>query len=415
MKKFLSLFLCLVILIGAVALSVSAANTQTYDTPPTQDGVVNPNEYTTSKVYDRSNPTNFTPVCEIQRGETLTEYVAHDQEYVYIAFVCTQDLKDLQLNMNASANVTSEINAAAITAYLTVSLNGTDHTTSASSSVWKDKTYYDYSDLAPETFRQFYSYEFSVAASRNKDNGTFKDITVEFKLSKDAIKEIFDIETVEVIGQNVKCSAANGTVINNACWFTNNMPDTSFYDYYDFIYSYDIYNDFYYDATGRLFNFIVFREAPSSFNHYCSIGNDCLSDRHSARATQIDFTDLSDLGATQSNYVAKQLSVDPALFTSATSDTEENTSSGSVSATAQSSSDTSSTIVDTENSFEVTTAVTPRVTTTFSGTTTTDQTEVGLRVVKIHFGCQNVLSVSAASVAALMGACTVLVCRKKED
>ena len=74
---------------------------------PTTDGVVEIGEYTNEKVYAKA--LHFSNGCQPDSGATVTEYVSHDNDYVYIALVFTQNVTNVQIMMNASADVVEDL------------------------------------------------------------------------------------------------------------------------------------------------------------------------------------------------------------------------------------------------------------------------------------------------------------------
>ncbi len=270
---------------------------------PTPDGVIKAGEYTNKKVY--SSTAHFSGGCAPDNGATVTEYVSHDADYVYLAWVFTQDITNLTIRMNASANVVKDLTETEkILAFDFKLANCTDSTIDS----YIDQAQASCSKL--NFGRAFSSSEYLSNARRNKVGGTFNNLTAEIRISKEAIKDIFGVDSVDHIGYyaqaaRVTAEGTKGGNIVNAARF-NNLSACGWADTATFASAYGV-DISKYSSLGRIMNFIIFdKEAPETHNIYCPASN-CSVNGHANRATEFDLTDIVCFGALPSNYVSTVL------------------------------------------------------------------------------------------------------------
>ncbi|MBE6531306.1 MAG: hypothetical protein E7679_04365 [Ruminococcaceae bacterium] len=258
MKKILAIMLCLAMLVSAVALTVSAAApadelpaslgvsvadilrpygiTPTFvadntTTAPVMDGVVNEGEYTSKRVMSsmEDNGTtipyevNFGGGCAPSGNNSVTEYVAQDEDNIYVAFVYTENVTSVDWRYNLSQSAIYDgygiSNCGGIKISLPTDvdpdvdyvkdsadeLSSNGHIKITGGGGINDDADFNFKTLKygdnPLTPQEEPD-EYDAVAKRNKEGNTFKNVTAEFRLSKEAImKATKDKETsVDSIG-----------------------------------------------------------------------------------------------------------------------------------------------------------------------------------------------------------------------
>ena len=277
---------------------------------PTTDGVVKAGEYTNKKVYDAAHCSNATDL-----GHTVTEYVSQDDYYVYIALVYSQNVTDISIRMNATSTIRTTHTGVGVVSqfdFTLVTLDGSNIT-----------EYVDSAGAASSKgsfSRGFTAQEYSAQAKRNKIDDTFSNVTAELKISKEAIKDIFGVDSVDhiayyavagkvVAGTDGAADTKSGDITNAArmtnagltyCGFGTSSANLEA--------AYPAFNASNYGSGRdgwRLWNFIVFEEAPAAYNYYCP--ESYTVPEGLTRATELDFADMSNLGCLPANYVSTEL------------------------------------------------------------------------------------------------------------
>jgi len=306
MKKLISIVLCMAMLLSCFALFALAVEetepvSQSLAPAPTIDGVVDPEEYTTSKVWSHAD--NFANSNAITSGKTLTEYVAHSDDYVYIAFVSTEDVSNFIFYLNASEYILTDFDQCGITSQLRFDLSTQDENTAPT-------TYYDrHSSITtennlPNTLRGLTTDEYSAHAKRNKDGETFANVTVEIKISKAAMMEIFEVDSVEYFGYYVDGTKADGSGhYINTRKFTGTTTYTKFSSITQFETIYGVNRGAYYASQSRVLNFVIFGEEPAPY-HYCPTTCTCEG---VTRSTEFSLTDITQWNQQPSTYVTTKV------------------------------------------------------------------------------------------------------------
>jgi len=314
MKKFIAIVLCLAMLVSALALTISATadliadkldltdlsqfgadSTYADDNwwAPIMDGAVTEDEYDTEKVWNDDNR-RFANANSISAGKTLTEYVAHDSEYVYIAFVSTENVKEFTFYVNATEAMLTDHDQCGIVSTLFFNLNGQDENDSpvAGSTVHTAVT-----STPVETLRAFEEGEYEAIAKRNYNGGVFANVTVEIKMSKAAMEEIFDVDSVEHFGYYVDGAKTSGGHYVNSRKYTGTTSTTKFSGMGQFETLYGVNRGTYYADQGRVLNFVIFDEAPAPV-HYCLESCTCEGKTRTTEFSLADITQWSQLPTT---------------------------------------------------------------------------------------------------------------------
>ncbi|MBE6530666.1 MAG: hypothetical protein E7679_01050 [Ruminococcaceae bacterium] len=316
MKKFIAIILCLAMMIPTAVISTFATAQFDYDSLPVIDGEVKADEYTNSKIYDHAN--YFSANC-FKDGQVVTEYVAHDADYVYFALTYNVDLKSCTIRMNGRADVKTDL-AASEYVYEFQFEFGSDMDTAELTLVEKD-----FQDV--EGFNEENEDEAQGKASKIFEGGKVIATHFEIKILKEAMKRVFEVDSIDYFGYYAKGTTpdpfeyigttALSNIVNSAKF--NSLNGNDAYGNWtdtptDIISTYDLDGTNYF-AKYRFMNFVVFGEEPAMHNIYCPAGDSCICTRHAERAEVMDLTDTVNLGTLKSNYVTKMIVTTPTPIT----------------------------------------------------------------------------------------------------
>ena len=414
MKKFVAILLCVITVVSAIALSVSAANTNSLgksvadllrpygitptfvpdniSTAPVMDGVVNVNEYTSKRVFAAQeedgeylpDEINFGGLAAPQHGYSVTEYVAQDEENIYIAFVYTENVLSVELRYNLSQTAIFDGAGVENTGGIKINLplgtnyardgyesnaNG-DVTISGGKGINADADYsfktMKYGDN-PVTENIVEPDEYDAVAVRHPDSYGFEDVTAEFRLSKAAIMKATKENESEIRSIGYYCFAkreafCDSSAITLQTFIPEEPLNTNGYD-------------------GAL-DFLTRNYGVAAANSYANSWR---------MLRYICFYEDTYIPGQAASTMPADLFVTETSPTEATSDTSSTTSSTEVSSTTHTS------------------------TKTATQTANTSQDAVKPEVIEIKLGCKNSLSLSALAIVPALGLGVALITKKKED
>lgn len=279
MKKIIAIMLCLAMLVSVVVLSASALGsdslgasvadslrpfgvTPTFvdgnvSTAPVMDGVVNENEYTSVRVFealkdngaDIPYEVNFGGGSAPVEGASVTEYVAQDEDNIYVAFVYTENVVTVDWRYNLSQTAIFDgfaidniggikINIPENTNYVKDSYNAEqygDVKVSGGKGINADADYsfktLKYGDNPLTT--KIEADEYDAVAQRNFEGTAFKNVTAEFRLSKEAVMKATkeDEEEIKSIGYYCVAERPESSGLENDIILQTYLPDDPLLDY----------------------------------------------------------------------------------------------------------------------------------------------------------------------------------------
>jgi len=448
MKKFLAIILCLAMMVSVVAVSTFATTEPEYDVLPVTDGEVEEDEYTNVKVYDHAN--YFSANC-FAEGQVVTEYVAHDADYVYFALTYNVELKSCIIRMNGRANVKTDL-AASEYIYEFQFEFGADMDTAELNLAGGN-----FQDV--EGFNKENEGEAYGKASKIFEGDEVVATHFEIKILKEAMKRVFEVDSIDYFGYYAQGTTPapygySGTtplsnIVNGAKFTGNNNVDargnwrggsTEICSAYGLDGTYFLNNY-------RFMNFVVFGEEPTTHNLYCPLDlpeTPCRCTRHAERAEVMDLTDTVNLGTLKSNYVTEMLVGPPAATTTEASSSEPAQSSSepaqsssepaqsssepaqsssepaqSSSEPAQSSSEPAQSSSEPAQSSDEPTTAEPTTAepTTAEPTTaaTTKAATTAATTAAEEKGCGKSIALSALAIVPVLGLGVAVVSKKKED
>ena len=247
------------------------------------DGVVSVGEYTSSKVYNNAN--DFTNYADTT--VTVTEYIAHDADYVYMALVYNTDMKNADIRMNGTPAVRTGV--------------------LATESRYEFKYTFGTNDEAKLVQnKKNFATEFSagtVEGFGKKANGT---TTVELKLSKAEMKRVFETDTLDCFGYYGEASTAAGKAITNAGRFRNDALTACGWGTSSAAmaaaYGLDMSK---YNSAWRIMNVVVLTDEtlPATAPVYCPAEDTCTAAGHANRAAAFDVADMRCLNLLPGHFV----------------------------------------------------------------------------------------------------------------
>lgn len=279
------------------------------------DGKISIGEYTNRKVY--SEATHFSANCSGPAGTTVTEYAAHDEDFVYLALVYNTDLASCSIRMNGKKEAKTDL---AQSEFFCEFLYEFEDKEKAADVVAANHDFDE--DHAFEDFRG----DFYGKAAKQYEGDEVVSTTIELKLSKRAMKRVFEVDSVDFfgyygVGVTPEPYGQSGTHqlsdIINAARFSNLGAGNGHGDWTNGstqicqVYNLDSTQ---YKTRYRFMNFVVFGEAPAQHKIYCPADN-CSFAGHADRETVMDLTDTVNLGTLPSNYVEYMLGEEPISHT----------------------------------------------------------------------------------------------------
>lgn len=290
MKIFVAIMLCLSMMLSVVSVSSFAAEETGLATPstptPVVDGTVNENEYSSSKLYSGFLQFQWTQTDDA----TITEYVSHDEEYLYLALVYDVRIFKIDLMINGSENVRYDWDSAAKYSSFTFLRI--------------------YSNVEVHFNPLFFGELDYLASAKIQDNKT----VVELKISKESMMSAYGVDSVDYFGYYARAFRTpsspdadvieinNGTYLGNdqmqACGFANME--------YDIEYEYNL-GPWYNTQLWTLMNIVVLSDEvlPETPALYCPSGNYCEVEGHENRAQIFDLADLRCFGLLPAHFVAQ--------------------------------------------------------------------------------------------------------------
>jgi len=201
-------------------------------TAPVMDGVVNPNEYTSKRVFKAKNEDgvdlpyelNFGARAEPQQRYSVTEYVAQDEDNIYVAFVYTENVLSVELKYNLSQTAIFDGAGVENTGGIRINLPaGTDYVrdsyeslSSGAVKISGGKGINDDADFSfktlkygdnPLTENNVEPDEYDAVAKRHFDGYYFENVTAEFRISKEAIMKATKENETEISSIGYYCIA----------------------------------------------------------------------------------------------------------------------------------------------------------------------------------------------------------------
>ncbi|MBE6530653.1 MAG: hypothetical protein E7679_00985 [Ruminococcaceae bacterium] len=325
MKKIVSMLLCVAMLLSALTLFTYAVEDEGSTQSPVIDGVVGVGEYISERVFDNTDAaTGTTPAankhpdfaanCVPAEGESITEYASEDEENIYVAFVISQDISstDFYMTGRAQAAATMSEHKESATTCFSFDLQESDETEGSvrgAAGIDGNNTDTDGTEM-----RAYRSGEYESIAKRNKSGDVFENITIEIKISKEAIKDVCKVDSVEFIGYRIIYRPIDAEKVDLCSRAVKVSQSTSGFSKFSELCAYYLgseENDVHYLNAGyKTLRFICFYEEPAAKAWYGPVGS--KSPEGVERATVLDYTDVGRFAAT-STYVVSGRKAPPVI------------------------------------------------------------------------------------------------------
>ncbi|MBE6531114.1 MAG: hypothetical protein E7679_03345 [Ruminococcaceae bacterium] len=429
MKKFIAIMLCLAMLVSAVALTISATErdlgalgvnvadllrpyginptfvSENISTAPVMDGVVNLNEYTSKRVFKAKNEDgvdlpyelNFGALAEPQQGYSVTEYVAQDDENIYIAFVYTENVLSVELRYNLSQSAIFDGAGVENTGEIEIDLpigtnyvkDGYDSDTNSNVTVVGGKGINYDADFSFRALKcgdnpltsKVEPDEYDAVAKRHFDVYDFENVTAEFRISKEAIMSATKENETEVRSIGYYCVAKREAFCDlSRITLQAFLPNEPF-----------VANG--YDSSTDFLHY-----------HYGEAAADAYSSSWRFLRYICFYEDTYVLGQEPST-------MPPELFEEATSAATTTSQTSGVNQTTDNTTVSTTTTQNTTNDLIPPSDGDPAYR---PNTTTTEQTTEQTTVPEAD-SCQNSLSLSALAIVQMLGLGVALVAKKKEN